>query len=371
MEKLRVELNGLSLSMQGPEKIERLGIRSSYPADESSRTLFASLGTMHLVGRHLPRTIQTNFAIPQPIQELIGAMYRSQGKNPPALACSSEIQEWIPPAAYWPEPPRVAVAYSAGKDSMWNLWRAIERYGVENILVIHVRGLNKNNGSNEYQYTLRQQKKFPFQHLTVIDLLNSSTNTGYKTMVSRDMFLAGLAIPHALAFGATKIITEGFKEETPDEPFSGLEKNMTYFNGILSQLRVRVRVAWWNRSEQDIVRDLYRHRPRWMPHLCNCFSIPNRKAHLRDCWAHNAPTIKLYDSQCGSCIKCRIVNLARLELDPACRNVRREDVVYFLKNTDTWMRSPDNIHIDMITPSFLRDYRRMCRQYGVVPKSAV
>jgi hypothetical protein len=144
---------------------------------------------------------------------------------------------------------------------------------------------------------------------------------------------------------------------------------MAYFNGILARLRIHVRVAWQNRAEQDIVKDLYRHRPQWMPHLCNCFSIPNRKAHLRDCWAHNAPTLKLYDSQCGSCVKCRIVNLARLEVDPSCRNVRREDVVFFLKSTDTWLRSPDNIHLDMITPSFLRDYRRMCRRYGVVPKS--
>lgn len=363
MEWLEVRWDGFEVSMQGPERRERIRIVSPYPSDIYSKSLFAWLGAMHLIAPYLPRTIRTNFVIPLSMRELVDAMYRWDGAVPPRYENPD-----IPPTTFWSplrtSRKRVAIAYSAGKDSLWNLWRAMEQYGADNVLVAHIRNLNKNNGSNEVEYVKKQQKCFGFKHLEVIELINSSLNTGYQTMRSRDMFLAGVLAPLAVEFGAGQIITEGFAEEAPREPFSGQEWNMLYFNSILERLHIPVRMNWKNRKEMDVIKDLYRHRPEWMPHVCNCFTIPRRHKHLRKIFRAGARTFPLYLSQCGVCVKCKITNVARLLYDPLMQKTNPEDVKYFLRNTARWMREPDNSH-DMITKSFMRDFRAACRRYGI------
>ncbi len=263
---------------------------------------------------------------------------------------------------------RVVVAYSAGKDSMWNMWWALREYGPENVMAFHISGLNRNNASHEREFCLRQQKEFGFKNFKIVSLLNSSRNTGYRTMLSRDIFLSGVAIPVALEFGAQKIITEGFAETGSAEPFSGQPGNIGFFNKILHQLGIWVQVSWRNRLEMDTVKDLFESKPEWMPHVCNCFASPHHFPSRRAYWVAKAPSFKLYDSQCGSCVKCRIVNLGRILYDTNLK-VLEKDIVWFLQNTDNWARTNRIKLRDMIGGSFSRDFKIACVKYGVVAGS--
>lgn len=368
-----VTANGLEVSIQGPKKRERLAIKSPYPIDTYALNLFASLGAMHLVAPYFPDSIVMNWTMPEQIIVLLEKMYEYHGKE---LSCTDRPIDV--PENFFPLPAdkiravsdtKAVVAYSAGKDSMWNLWWALERYGPDNVLVVHTRGLNRNNGSNELKWTLKQQKKFGFKHLHVIELLNASENTGYATMVSRDMFLTGIMVPLAVDFGAAHIITEGFAEEAELEPFTGHAPNMVYFNKVLKDLGLPVQVIWRDRAEMDIVKDLYEHKPEWMPYVCNCFTIPCRQPNFARLFAKRCPSIKLYKSQCGSCVKCRIIILGRLLYGRRPWEVFRvNDVRAFLKNTDQWMRATDEHHTDMLTPSFMRDYAQACKMYLYHPR---
>ena len=354
--------------MRGPEQIERLSIRNDYPWDSFSESLFAQIGTMHLVAPYLPREIRTNFFIDRSIRELITKMYASENK---------EVQGFVfkplfdIPKIGKTSPQKVAIAYSAGKDSMWNLWWASEKYGMDNVLVVHIRGLNKNSGPNEVKNVLNQQKKFGFKHLEVIELLNGSLNTGYQIMRSREMFLAGLIIPVAMRFGASTIIREGFFD-IDSGYFTGLESNMLYFNRILKKLGIPVQVDWRNRDEMLTIKDLYDNKPEWMPYVCNCFTIACYQGSHRRNFQKAMPTLPLYDSQCGVCVKCRITNVARVLYDPAVRTTDPEDIRTFLEKTDNWIRNQQKANkgkmsnvLDMIEGPFMRDYAEACRQYDV------
>ena len=366
MQKLKVLLENNTLSMQGPKHKESISISSRYPWDDFSETLFSSLGTMHMVAPYLPKTIETNFTIPRPVQDLVRAMYLFEKGGKPKFvtsAGSKSLKSSNKPNG------RVAIAYSAGKDSMWNLWWAIEKYGPDNVLVVHIRNLNRNNGSNEVKHVLNQQKQFCFKHLEVIELKNGSLNTGYATMRSRDMFLAGVVIPVALEFGASKIITEGFADTKPTEPFTGHESNMRYFNQILRELKIPVQVTWRNRDEMLTIKDLYKNRPEWMPHVCNCFCIPCYQNFFKRAWQKRSPFFPLYESQCGACVKCRITNIARILYDPTIQKVKQEDVRAFLKNTDAWIRSKRHGLSYMIEGPFMRDFATACKRYDVPARS--
>ncbi|MDP3697268.1 MAG: hypothetical protein Q8R55_04565 [Candidatus Taylorbacteria bacterium] len=97
MKTAKVDFDGRFLSMPGPEQIERLSIKSTYPWDNFSESLFAQLGTMHLVAPYLPKNIRTNFYITKDIRELMGGMYTSESKIAPAFIMSGNNYEYTPP----------------------------------------------------------------------------------------------------------------------------------------------------------------------------------------------------------------------------------------------------------------------------------
>lgn len=276
-----------------------------------------------------------------------------------------------------PSRKKVVILYSAGKDSMWNLMWAMEEYGVDNVLVLHIRGLNKNSGPNEYKNVLNQQKKFGFKHLEIIELQNGSLNTGFRIIRSREMFIAGLAIPIALKFNASRIIREGYFDCTdPDTYFTGVESNMIYFNRILDRLSIPVQVYWRNRDEMLTIKDLYDKKPGWMPNVCNCFTIACYQGSHRRTFQKSMPTFPLYNSQCGVCVKCRIINIARILYDPKIRKAGPDDIRTFLEKTDNWIRNQQKANqgtmsnvLDMIEGPFMRDFATACRQFDVHARS--
>lgn len=381
-----VNFDGRILSMQGPEQVERLGIKSEYPWTDFSESIFAELGTMHIIAPYLPLNIRTDDLYISPeIKELIGKMYESRAnekggrKRKPPHFISPTIGHGytLKINSSSPRKEKVVILYSAGKDSMWNLMWAIEEYGVDNVLVLHIRGLNKNSGPSEYKNVLNQKNKFGFKNLEVIELLNGSLNTGFRIMRSREMFIAGLAIPVALEFGASKIIREGYFDCTdPDAYFTGVEDNMVYFNRILNRLGIPVQVYWRNRDEMITIKDIFDRKPQWMPHVCNCFTIACYRGSHRERFQKAMPTFPLYDSQCGVCVKCKITNVARILYDPTMVKTHPTDIRTYLEKTDKWIRDQKRANegtmsnvLDMIEGPFMRDYAKACRQFGVKARS--
>ncbi|MBI2640741.1 MAG: hypothetical protein HYW91_02560 [Candidatus Sungbacteria bacterium] len=378
---MRVRLNGMEISlrrkiMRGKEKQrkrlwrrERLMIRSGMPDTYFSQFMFSQLGLMHLIAPYLPKVITTDFGIVRQIRQLIAAMYRFEGKRPPEFrGPDGRTYFALGPT----DQEKVLVPYSGGKDGMYHMYWAMNAFGPENVMAVHISGLNPGNTSGEREFSARQAKAFGFRHFRTIDLLNGSPNIGYAVMRSRDMFIVALLVPLALEFGASKIIIEGFAEVSRTEPFTGQEKNMLSFNKVLRELRIPVQAFWRNDREMDVVREMFTWRPDWMPLVHNCFTTPNRKLHLREVLFNGRyPHFPPYKSQCGLCVKCRIINLLgrilweESEEMKRLRTEHREEVAHFLKRTAEWVRHKWKTHHDMIGGSFLTNFRVAARLYGV------
>ncbi|MEX1061668.1 MAG: hypothetical protein WEC39_00965 [Patescibacteria group bacterium] len=369
MDNLKVSLvDKFELELAGPQRRERLKIRSlDYSHYYLSEFLFSQLGLMHLLAPYFPKVVETDFLVQPLFRNLIGEMYKS---------CNHPAPEFITPLGgfgfgIFPDTSakKVVIAYSGGKDSMWNLWWAQEKYGRDNVLAVHIRGLNQGQQREEANYVLKQALAFRFP-LNVLDLLNSSRNWGPAVMRSRDIFLTGLLVPLALDFGAGKIITEERLAGDPKSHFTSGSESFAFFNYILKYMRVPVKVTWRYLKKYHPVRDLYLNRPDWMPLVCNCFSVSYRKVALRKHWNGEngqgglAPTLKLYDSQCGSCFKCRPVNLGRILYDPNTK-VSRDDARAFLLSTARWIEASKGKWADIIDSSFKQDFKLACRRYGL------
>ena len=125
---MKVTSTGLEVVLKGgPRGKERLKIKNQYPNTPLSRFLFSQLGLMHLVAAYFPRAIQVEFGIPKQIADLISAMYKSEKHKPPVINHGRRVRNKKFRCVRVSKD-RVVVAYSAGKDSMGNLWWAQEKY---------------------------------------------------------------------------------------------------------------------------------------------------------------------------------------------------------------------------------------------------
>jgi hypothetical protein len=306
----KLESDGLEVVLNYYGKNERIAL-DDYP--EKYADLFREFCTFHLLAPHMPKKIKTNFSISQPMRDLITTMYTYEGQAAPMFDAPLRT---IKSSNINTSNDRAVVSYSGGKDSLENLRYAKDNYGLENVLCIHETNLNRAVGSRERKSAIEQSKKIGF-NLKVIELHNGASINGYKVMRSRDMFMVGVMMPYAIEFGASKIFIEGFGEVGNHEPFTGEEKNMKFFNKILKRMKLPVPIAWNNQTEIDAVKNLYTNNPDWMNLVSNCFLPQHWQMRHHDTWLNRAPTFKMYDTQCGSCVKCRMVNIGRILYDQA------------------------------------------------------
>ena len=364
----------LSLSFISAKGEEHLKIRGDYPDTALSRFLFSQAGLMYLAASTLHKTISANFAIAPQFRFLMQAMYQwSKIPSPKIKAPNASPVFSLPPTSKQ----KVIIAYSGGKDSIGSLHWAWKKYGRRNVSVAHIDGLNKAVASKEWEYAKKQQKAFGLSNFRVIHLENGAKGNGYELLSAREIFLSALIIPYAIEFGASKVIIEGYDDAHPALPFSLQKKNICLFNHALASLGIPVRTSWRyqrsNTSETDVMKELLEVRPEWVPFLNNCFIKAGLRKKLRKNWKRFAPTFPLLPSQCGSCMKCRLTNIARLIHDPAIKNgtfkkkIRIKDVQKVISSTADWIEvhaNPDEWATDLDWGCFEKAVNRAARMYA-------
>jgi hypothetical protein len=352
------------------EQRERFGIRNSYPMTAASTELFQSLGTMYLVAPYLPERISTDFSISEPFRDLIGAMYLSEGRDTP-IFYRTGVRTVQKGDIYIPYDEsnmnRVALTYSGGKDSLWNLDWLSREFGMENVLAVHFHGMNKVSQKEEYDATIKQHQAIGFP-LDILHVLNSSKNHGKNIMRAWDMLLVGVTIPLATEFHAGSVVLEGgfWPEGTPvGEPFTTYESAWKLFNNTLSSIGIPIHAFWRDCSGMRAVQDLLHNRPDWLPMVYNCFSPACYKKERQEKWERVAPTFPLYEGQCGSCAKCREVNIARIIYDPVVQSAKETDIQAYIRDTVRWAREHAIDQADVLEGSFNEHIHLAAEKYGV------
>ena len=357
---VRSDPHKLKLTMAGPTRTEHIAVTDGYEGTGVTQWLFAQAGLMHLVAPYFPDIITTDFPVSLQTQLLIERMYRFEGAVPPEFRGPGP--ERTPRVLRWTTARRAVVEYSGGKDSMDNLARAQERYGRDNVLAVHIAGLAKGVGAAERRASIEQSRRFKFP-LRIVELTKSTMESGAKVLRSAKVFDACLVAPVALEFGARHIITE-----EPGGPyFTGSRGAMELLNGaFFGRSGIPLMVRWWDRPHDGVVKHLIKHRPDWLPYVCNCFSPMHYRIGIRKSWLRRTPTFRPFKNACGSCIKCRLTRLGWLLYGP--HHASRADAVYFIRDCEQWARHKQSTHQDLIGGSFSLYLERARRRYGLQPR---
>ncbi len=222
--------------------------------------------------------------------------------------------------------------------------------------------------SREREYVLRQSKVFGLE-LSMIEIKNSKSSRGYIMMRSRDFFLTALSIPTAVSHGAGRIILEGgfsAGEEESGVAFCYRMSAWEAFNKMLARMGLPVEAAWYDgKSEIEKIKDLLEQKPGWLKLVINCLSMPCFVPGIRREILEKVGDFPLYESQCGGCVKCRTVNMARILYDPEIARVKPEVIRAYIKSTITWIKRKGSEIEDIVDESFFEVVKLAAEKYSV------
>ena len=339
------------------------GAGTSLEAQAFIRTLLLA----HLIARHLPQQIDTNFPVWS--SEIFEGLYAHYGYPPPRI---TKIDPQISPGkiegnGYFPEIEN-ASASSGGADSAFRITDIIARG--QGVVAIHIQNLNKSPHAEAEASELQALSwGIPYRK---VRLRNSSGNSGYATMTTRDLLIGGLCAVAATPYRAKRVLIEGPMIKNPKGcDYSEFEGAWVLFNRSLKNAGLEVQVFAPDQGEIETIGQLLdierRTNLKIIPLIQNCFSGVYELKNNRGSWESKARMLSEASPPqwCGSCYKCRRVSLGRIFFkDPRLANVPDEEKKFFVRDTFRWLDQYPN-GARLASGSFIAHLRLLANSLGI------
>lgn len=353
--------NPFGLTFFTPEKNRNLFIEEPTGFGEGvsleAQDLLRTVMMAHLVIRHFPKVIETNFKVGS--KEFLDELYKHYGYPKPKIIRSEKI---ITPEVRGTEVQKkhavvFANAHSGGLDSLYRAAKLL--YEGKTFMMAHIRNLNP-TGTLREAVASRNQAKVMGVDYEEVRLRNGTDNTGYSVMRTRDMFLALVAAIAAKPYGVKKILIEGDMRNDPSSHFSEYGPAWEFFNNLLNKVGINSAVEGIDAHDIETIGEVIIMEQRLgidiLPMVQNCFTPQNQMGNNRRKWERETPVLakRSPDHWCGSCAKCRRMTLGRLFYhDPRFRGVASREIQYFVNDTRKWLEAYPN-NKELTSESFIR-----------------
>ena len=342
----RINYQALELSWTpkflGKPRLHRPKVASGLSQSAIAERIFQQFGLGYMICDKFPRTIKTNFPVIGPMRQLIGEMYEFHNRRSPRWKCPPFRGQKRLIDRRNLDPRRVVVTLSGGKDGLYYLLRAIDEYGKENVLPVHLARLSMEGVAHREFKAAKKLAELLSANLKTIEFTNSTRVPGPRIMNFRDIFLLAMLAGEAQRFGAKKIFIEGSDDaQASGNPyFSDLDSSEQAMLQILREWGVDVEVESESISEYEVLRRMYAN-PEWaklMPYTHSCLRCDKLTTFCRKWYKGRFPRLfqRFYWMQCGSCFKCRVITLARILWDPAMQQVPQKELREYVLRTEEW-----------------------------------
>lgn len=332
---------------------ENFGMGTTGPSQDLLRTIMLA----HLVIRHFPKRIETNFNLDHSV--FLNELYNHYGyKKPKIIKGEEQIEpQFVEKDDAKKEKILYANAHSGGLDSVYRVAKLLSEN--KTVLMVHLRNLNPKGNYQEGVASRRQAEMFdlPYQEIKV---RNGSDNTGFSAMRTRDMLLGLVSAIGAEPFGIEKVFIEGDLQTDPKSHFSEFKPAWKFFNGLVKEVGLNSQIEGMDAHDIETIGEVLKLEKKLgkeiLPLVQNCFSAGFQKDNNRRKWERETKFIaaKSPDHWCGSCIKCRRMTLGRIFYnDPRFNGIPKKDIKYFVEDTKKWLENYPN-NSDLISQSFLK-----------------
>lgn len=353
--------NSFCLTVTGFDKTRRLAVEGQEDfttgAPKEATSLLRTVMLAHLVAKHFPEVIETNFDVTHTI--FLSELYKHYGYGTPTIKKSPEQIE-IPDQQKYFNPGNaieIANAHSGGLDSVYRVLKMLVEG--ESVMAVHLRNLNPKGNFKEAEASRNQARIFniPFQE---IKLINGTDNTGFDAMKTRDMLLGLMVAIAGQDHGVKKVTIEGDMQTSPQSHFSEYAPAWEFFNKLIASSGLKTNIQGIDAHDIESVGEVIKFEKILnldiLPFVQNCFSASYQIHNNRRKWERETPFLagKSPEHWCGSCTKCRKMTLGRIYYgDERLSGIPGKEVKFFKEDTKKWMNVYSK-NRDLISESFLR-----------------
>jgi len=331
----------------------------------SSQELLRTVMLAHLVVRHFPRIIETNFSVDH--KTFLDELYAHYGFAPPKIVKGREqITPKFVDADIKKEKILNANAHSGGLDSVYRVAELLSKN--QKVLISHLKNLNSKGGHKEALASREQAKEFgmPYEE---IKLRNGTDNTGPAVMRTRDMFLALIVAMTAEPYEVKKVFIEGDMQTDSKSHFSEYRPAWIFFNKLIKETGLHSQIKGVDAHDIETVGAVIKLEKELgmdiLPLVQNCFSAEHQVGNNRRKWEREARFIadKSPYHWCGSCVKCRRMTLGRIYYhDPRLADISKKEIKFFIDDTYRWLENyPTNRAL--ISESFMKHLDKLANIY--------
>jgi 7-cyano-7-deazaguanine synthase in queuosine biosynthesis len=330
----------------------------------SSQELLRTVMLAHLVIRHFPKTIETNYKVDHKI--FLDELYHHYGFHSPKIVKSSEqvAPEFVGAGESKKEKISNVNAHSGGLDSVYRVATLLSQN--KKVLITHLRNLNPKGNYKEALASRSQAKVFgvPYEE---IKLRNGTDNTGFDVMRTRDMFLALVAAMAGEQYGIKKVFIEGDMQTDSTAHFSEYGPAWEFFNKLIKDSGLNSQVEGMDAHDIETVGAVIKLESELgidiLPLVQNCFSAEHQIHNNRRKWEKETTFLagKSPDHWCGSCVKCRRMTLGRIYYhDPKLSGISDSEINFFVNDTYRWLENYPNNRA-LISESFLEHLDKLAK----------
>lgn len=367
----KVELspkNPFGLTFAAPDQNRSLfieeptGFGGGTPSE--SQDLLRTVMLAHLIARHFPKVIETNFAVKGKV--FLDEFYKHYGYKVPRIVKGGEEVFPMKLTGKAPEKPRVKYtnAHSGGLDSLYRAARLLAEGSP--VLLTHIRNLNPTGTLSEALASRSQAErlKVPYEE---VRLRNGTDNTGFAVMRTRDMFLGLVTAMVAEAYKTKKIFIEGDMSTDPGAHFTEYAPAWEFFNSLIKEAGLHSQIVGMDAHDIETIDEVLKLEQKLgieiLPMVQNCFTPVYRIGTYRRKWERITPVIARNSSEhwCGSCAKCRRMTLGRIYYhDPRFSGMPEWEVSNFIEDTYKWLKTSTNGG-ELASESFLKHLNELAK----------
>jgi hypothetical protein len=315
--------------------------------------LFHNMGVFYSVAaNYFPKEISLGRPINSNVVEMINLYYKRMGlDNPEISICGIEycnIKDKIL------DNNKAVIGLSGGKDSVYALVSAIEKYGTDNIIAVNIDSIMKILPIEELESCKVICNKLGVK-LVVVPIHYSFKKYRGIYNGAEIALSTALIVPIAFDYGIKNIILGTLKSEVdvfqvqpPTISETGIMIDL--FNNFLKDINVNIEIKSGVLDTKEPLVYLMKNRPEIMRETVSCMMLSHIYTSHKNRALKKYPDFPFYDRMCGVCPKCMTINVFRLKYEKGLSDILIKKNVYeYCKHIfDTITKKKNNFKPEVI-----------------------
>lgn len=296
--------------------------------------IFYSFGVFYSVAaNYFPKVISSDKILNKNVIEMINLYYKRMSLDYPDIINSNIIDLGTNFFKHKKmSEDKAVVALSGGKDSVYALVSAVEKYGKDNVIAININSIMRILPVEELESSKKICDILGVKLIVVPIHYSFKKYRGIYNGAEISMATA-LMVPIAFEYGIKNIILGTLKSEkdifqVQAPTISETGTIIDLFNNFLKDINLDMVVSSGVLDTKESLIYLMKNRPDIMSETVSCMMLSHIYKSHKNRAIKNYPEFPFYQRMCGVCSKCMTINVFRLRYEDKLKNLCTDKNIY-------------------------------------------